>query len=404
MKPNSEDTRYCIALHPICDKAFNHVADELLYRASGGAKSAEITDPMIATARACSTAFYEIGIQSLVGDRLLFLNVSEEWLAQPDLMPLPAEQVVIELPRELSMSPGLLVQLESVRQQGYRIAVDDDILDRAPETILPCVDIIRIDMRRPQAMQQVERLQVLPVDLLAGFIEDSQQLEACRALPFRYFQGYFYALPAHINSAGQKRLGNRAAGMRLIHELYSGETDIDRVESLLVQDPHLCTLLLKRVNSAGMVRAHPISNLQQAIMLLGFDKIRALATILLLAQNEPIKRMLVFKALVRAALARSLSKRTADLNSDKAFTAGLFSIMDQLEGIPLADLLEQVCLDDELVAALIERTGQLGKILQLIDAFEKARLDRQSMKLVETLNREYLAAVAWAQEMLVMTE
>jgi EAL and modified HD-GYP domain-containing signal transduction protein len=92
------------------------------------------------------------------------------------------------------------------------------------------------------------------------------------------------------------------------------------------------------------------------------------------------------------------------LNSDKAFTAGLFSIMDQLEGIPLADLLEQVCLDDELVAALIERTGQLGKILQLIDAFEKARLDRQSMKLVETLNREYLAAVAWAQEMLVLPE
>jgi EAL and modified HD-GYP domain-containing signal transduction protein len=40
----------------------------------------------------------------------------------------------------------------------------------------------------------------------------------------------------------------------------------------------------------------------------------------------------------------------------------------------------------------------------LIDAFEKARLDRQSLKLVETLNREYLASVAWAQEMLVMTE
>jgi EAL and modified HD-GYP domain-containing signal transduction protein len=404
MNPNSEDTRYCIALHPICDKAFNHVADELLYRASGGAKSAEINDPMIATARACSAAFYEIGLQSLVGDRLLFLNVSEEWLAQPELMPLPAEQVVIELPRELSMSEELPARLESVRQRGYRIAVDDDILDRAPDTILPCVDIVRIDMRRPDALQQVERFQALPVMLMAGFIENSEQLEQCRMLPFSYFQGYFYAMPAHIGVGERKRLGNRAAGLKLVRELYSGETDIDKVESLLVQDPHLCTLLLKRVNSAALARTRQISNLQQAIMLLGFDKIRALAATLLLAQNEPIKRMLVFKALMRAALARRLSERFSELDHDTAFTAGLFSIMDQLEEVPLAELVEETGFDAELSAALLERAGPLGKILQLIDAFEKARLDRQSLKLVETLNREYLASVAWAQEMLVMTE
>jgi EAL and modified HD-GYP domain-containing signal transduction protein len=404
MNPNNDDTRYCIALHPICDKAFNHVADELLYRAHGGAKSAEINDPMIATARACSAAFYEIGLQALVGDRLLFLNVSEEWLAQPELMPLPAEQVVIELPRELSMSEELPARLESVRQRGYRIAVDDDILDRAPDTILPCVDIVRIDMRRADALQQVERFQALPVMLMAGFIENSEQLEQCRMLPFSYFQGYFYAMPAPIAAGERKRLGNRAAGLKLVRELYSGEVDIDKVESLLVQDPHLCTLLLKRVNSAALARTRPISNLQQAIMLLGFDKIRALAVTLLLAQNEPIKRMLVFKALMRASLARRLSERFSELDHDTAFTAGLFSIMDQLEEVPLAELVEEAGFDAELSAALLERAGPLGKILQLIDAFEKARLDRQSLKLVETLNREYLASVAWAQEMLVMTE
>ncbi|MDY6891416.1 MAG: HDOD domain-containing protein [Pseudomonadota bacterium] len=403
MNSTSEDSRYCIALQPICDRDFNHVADGLLYRASGGAKTAEITDPTIATARACSAAFYEIGLQALVGDRLLFVNVCESWLAQPELMPLPAEQVVIELPRELQLSDARLQQLESIRQRGYRIMVDDETLTRAGEALLPFIDIVRIDMRGAQARQRVESLHTRPVILMAGFIENSEQLEFCRTLPFTYFQGYFYAMPASIGVGEWKRHGNRLAGLRLVRELYRGEIDIDRIESLLAQDPHLCTLMLKRVNSAAMARVQQISNLRQAIMLLGFEKIRALASTLLLAQNEPIKRMLVFKALVRAALARRLSERVPGLDRDTAFTAGLFSIMDQLEGVPLGVLVEQAGFVPELAAALLQHEGELGKILQLIDAFEKAQLDHRSLKLVETLNREYLAAVAWSREMLVLS-
>jgi EAL and modified HD-GYP domain-containing signal transduction protein len=91
------------------------------------------------------------------------------------------------------------------------------------------------------------------------------------------------------------------------------------------------------------------------------------------------------------------------LDRDTAFTAGLFSIMDQLEGVPLGVLVEQAGFVPELAAALLQHEGELGKILQLIDAFEKAQLDHRSLKLVETLNREYLAAVAWSREMLVLS-
>ncbi|WP_417584839.1 hypothetical protein [Nitrincola sp.] len=47
---------YCIALQPICDTQLHHVADELLYRASSGAQSAVIDDPVMATARVCNAA------------------------------------------------------------------------------------------------------------------------------------------------------------------------------------------------------------------------------------------------------------------------------------------------------------------------------------------------------------
>jgi len=61
---------YCVALQPICNGDLEHVADELLYRESATATFANVADDqaVMATARVCHIAFYETGIESLVGN------------------------------------------------------------------------------------------------------------------------------------------------------------------------------------------------------------------------------------------------------------------------------------------------------------------------------------------------
>lgn len=403
-KKLTADERYCIALHPICDAQFKHVGDELLYRAHGGAIKADITDPLVATARACSTAFYEIGLHSLVGDRQLFLNVSAEWLAQPDLMPLPADQVVIELP-DGEIDAQLWACIENTKALGYRMAASADTILSVGDQLAELIDIVKIDVRQEQAFDTLEYFRSHNLILLAAFIENSEMLNRSVTLGFDLLQGYFYAFPEQFHTqAAIKRQGNRAADMRLIRELYAQEVDIDHLQSLIVQDPHLCTLLFKRVNSASDRRMHTISSVSQAIMLMGFEKMRALVSTLLLANNEPVKRLLVFKLLTRASLAKRLAGRVKEVDPDVAFTCGLFSMMHQLEGAELSVLLAESGLDSQITEALLQHTGDLGKIMKVIESFENARMERRSLKLVEALNREYLASVAWAQEMMLLTQ
>lgn len=397
---SGEDNRYCIALQPIFDGEFSHVADELLYRAHGGAEKADITDPLTATARACSAAFYEIGLQSLVGERRLFLNVSRDWLENPDLMPLPPQQVVIELPTRLQVDEVVLACLDALRQAGYTLAADDVLLEAEPELLKQRVQMVKVDVRRADAFKCLDHYRQQQLTLLAEFIETPELLERCRVAGFDLYQGYVYAFPEQILPPSSGRSTNRSADLRLLRELCRPEPALPLIESLLAQDPHLCTLLFKRVNSASAKRVAQVTQLQQAIMMLGYDRVRALTATLLLADNQPVKRPLVFRALVRAELARRLAHRVQEMSPDTAFTLGLFSLMDQIEGIAMDKLTEDLGFDGELAEALLYQAGDLGKILKVIDSFERARLDRRSLKLVETLNREYLGSVAWAQEIM----
>jgi len=394
-----KSSRYCIALQPICDAQFHHIADELLYRAHGGASHAEINDPMLATARACGAAFYEIGLSALVGSRDLFLNVSHEWIVEPDIMPLPPAQVVVELPHTITWSDAIQNNIEGVRKLGYRFAVNHQTLAQLPQ-LISLVDIIKIDSRDERAYEQVDGYREHPVKLLGQFIESAEQLSRCQRLGFDLFQGYFYAIPELIEAANQNRSGNRPAQLRLIRELFSKEPDIDRLEGFMAQDPHLCSLLFRRVNSSAERRVARVSNIHQAIMMMGYEKIRALTATLLLSDNQPVKELLVYRSLVRAALAKRLASRTSKVDPETSFTMGLFSLVDKLEGVSAEQIAMEAGFSDELTAALVSRTGELGKVLQVVEAFEQAQLDGRSIKLVEALNSDYLSSAAWAEEIM----
>src|SRR5690606_13086273 len=125
-------------------------ADEMLYRAAPDSLHAQIDCGLTATVRACSTAFYEIGLQALVGDRLLFFNAPREWLLEPDLLPPCSNQLVIEVLESVTVDNQLLRRLEHLREQGYRLALDDFVLTEQTRPLLELADIIKVDMLQPQ--------------------------------------------------------------------------------------------------------------------------------------------------------------------------------------------------------------------------------------------------------------
>lgn len=387
---------YCIALQPICDAKWRHVGDELLYRHDPSTHQAMIDCGLTATVRACNAAFHEIGLDALVGDRTLFFNASREWLLNPELLPPVSDQLVIEVLESVTVDQPLILRLQQLREQGYRLALDDFVLTAQTRPLLELADIIKIDLLEPLDEPAIELFQSYGVQLLGEKIESLETFERCQALGFSLFQGYFYARPEVHAQSHRPRESNHAAHLQLLHALHSEMPDFNQLESLLVQDPQLCVALLRQANSAAYRRSREISSIHQAITLLGLARLKSLLTMLMLANNGPASMLMLPQLLTRAAMCEALARRANCRTSDNAFTVGVFSLIHVLLGQSRAGVLDSVPLSREVKRAIAHGEGELGRILHMVLAHEQGKTHGMSAELITQLNQTYLQCRSWA--------
>jgi EAL and modified HD-GYP domain-containing signal transduction protein len=92
-----------------------------------------------------------------------------------------------------------------------------------------------------------------------------------------------------------------------------------------------------------------------------------------------------------------------DRQSDM-FLMGLFSLLDTIMSRPIDEILEEITVEDDIVAALTGEPGVLRSILDLVIAMEKGEWEEVSRLAAELqieeqpLSAAYLDAVTWAQD------
>ncbi|RAU19312.1 hypothetical protein DN062_03375 [Nitrincola tibetensis] len=402
--PSRVEENYCIALHPIWDDQLRHVADELLYRSSAWAKTAEFPDPITATARASSTAFYEIGLDHLIGERRLFFNVSEHWLRNLEMLPLPPNRIVITLDISTELTDAVSSNLHDLKSRGYELAIHGVRSKDFKNPLLSFADIIKADMRCAVTRSEMSRFMedLTTVKTVASYIETETIFRECQKLSFDFYQGFFFAESESIGSPGIKnRAANRVAQLRILGELYTAEPNMEYIEALVAQDPSLCIMILHHANSPLFNRGQRIDSLGKALMLLGLDRLRVMTTIILLAKNGPIHQLLLPKLLIRAHMCQLVAERLKNIDPDIAFTTGLFSLLDKVMHTDMEEIVNSVGFTEVISDALLQRSGVMGKLLILIEKFEEAAIAGKSLKTLQFLNREYLNSVAWAESVLV---
>jgi EAL and modified HD-GYP domain-containing signal transduction protein len=65
--------------------------------------------------------------------------------------------------------------------------------------------------------------------------------------------------------------------------------------------------------------------------------------------------------------------------SEIAFTVGIMSLMDVLFGIPMADIVEQIPVSDEITNALLRRNGFFGELLRLAECIEQPETQEEGV-------------------------
>ena len=110
-------------------------------------------------------------------------------------------------------------------------------------------------------------------------------------------------------------------------------TSFEQLERVISEDPGLSLKLVKLANSAFFGGRHRAGTIRQALMTLGSVAVRRWATMMVLAGVSDRPSHLLELGLLRARLCELVAARTPGAEPDRAFTVGLFSVVDSLLGM-----------------------------------------------------------------------
>ncbi len=366
---------------PILDRGQNLAAFELLFRA-GHFNGAQIEDDVFASATVINHAFSEMGMEAVLGKHPGFINLSAPLIMSDVIELLPKNKVVLEILETVRVTDALAQRCRALKQIGFTLALDDYTgREEVFKPLLDVVDIVKVDVQHMDD-RTLERttasLKKLPVRLLAEKLDTRAQVERCLELGYELFQGYYFARPSIIT--GKRLTRSETALMRLLGLLLS-QADMQKIEQLFEHDPDLSSNLMKLLNSAAIAGQIRIQSLRQALAVLAREQLlRALHVLLFTLSSAPAAEFpspLLLLAATRGRMMELIARALRPQDSafyDRAFVAGILSLVNALLGMPMTEILGSMPVHAEVRAALVERSGNLGAMLSLVEALEEADL------------------------------
>ncbi|MFC5462245.1 EAL and HDOD domain-containing protein [Massilia niabensis] len=403
---------FFLARQPILGRDQHLVAFELLFRAAGEHDDARLTNGAAATAAVISHAS-QLGLAQVVGEKLAFVNVDADVLMSDFVRFLPPDKVILEILETVKPTQELLARVAALKERGFKFALDD-VIEHTDEVeqLLGLVDVVKIDLQgvaKETLGPLVASMHAAGKKLLAEKVETQSEFRLCQELGFDYFQGYYFARPVILS--GRKITPSELVILRLL-ELINSAADDTVIETAVKRDALISLNLLRLVNSRASGPDNRIESVAEALNKLGRKQLRRWLQILLYTTpGNPVELAspLLQLATTRGKLLElmSLQVRPGDVvGAERAFTVGIMSLADALFSMPMADILDNVELADDVRAALLGRAGDLGTMLDLVERLEKADTDRQftaalhKLELTSKQVREIeLAAFDWVREL-----
>jgi EAL and modified HD-GYP domain-containing signal transduction protein len=399
--PAKRELHAYVGRQAIFDRRLNVVGYELLYRDSDENR-ARFDDVTKASAATMLNALVELGLDNLVGNVPVFVNMSADFLLGEFPIPLPPERTVLEVLEDIPVTPELIDALRGLRERGFRIALDDFLLTDQTRPLLEVANIIKVnvlDVPRDEIAAQYAELKPSGAILLAEKISTHDELHFLRDLGFYYFQGYFLEMP--IVTRAKRMPHDRAKLLRLLSKLYGQKLDLRSIEGLVAAEVGLGVRLLKLANSTAMARGTQIGSLHQAMARLGVQQVAALIVLILASGFDDKPLELARQVLIRARMCEQLA-RDATIPADEMFTAGLLSLLDAILDRPLPEIIDQLPLSDLVREAL---QGGASRPARIVDtARHQNRGDLTSLAgtgfTAQTVFMAWYDAVRWADDII----
>lgn len=352
-----------------------------------------------------------LAVSSLLGDRFAFVRLSSESLTSLLLPAFANRNVIIMLTPATAVTgdlAGVRTALRRLQDLGVKHGWSLDGPLRGMAEFLDLATLVEIDTTAFDGIQ----LKKMCVDLhaskarprvIASKIQTADDFSLCYQSGFDYFMGPFVF--SRENWHPPKSEVNRLLVFEVLNMIRSG-ADFGVIADRLRNDPILTYKLLRYINSPGIGMLKRIDKIPQALLILGRDQFSRWLSLLLFDLNQPgyAGRVLNESALTRARFMERLSGRgSLPKAADKLFMIGLFSLLDVMMKQPLAEILKQVSLPDDVVSALQGEPGAMRDALALTIAVESRSPDEIAAAALlceldaQQVTALMLEALDWAQ-------
>ena len=390
-----------VGRQPVFDRELTVVGYELLFRSVDGAAFSDALDGDLMTTSVLFSSV-GIGVNRLVGDKVIFCNADRGLLTGTVPVVLSPERTVFEVTESVALDDEVVAGCERLVHQGFMLALDHFSWTDGIERLLELASLVKLDLslvpgdKLPALM---ERCQKFDVSLVAEKVETQAQLKHCQDLGFDYFQGYLLSRPRIV--PGRTLDSSSVARLQLAAQLASSECSASQLEEIIRAEPAMAYQLLQM---AGVGADHGfrrrVQTLREALVIVGWRQLQSWIGFLILTNKGETSEEEVVTTLTRARMTELLALEVYPHLSGLAFAAGMLSAFDLLLGIRLEEVLMSLPLDAELHDAVLGKDTEIGRLVaDVIDCqlgrpeeAVRAGFDEQA------LHRASIKALSWSLE------
>lgn len=328
----------------------------------------------------------------------LLLNAAGEGLLHAMLAAPVLPFVAIEVPAFMLADAGVAAAVQACAEAGGVLALKGAAREAMPEA-LAAAFALRID--------DGAGMTAGTTPLLRAGVHAGADLDAALAAGAAGGIGWPFGEPPSKPPAKNTVTPELQAIMELIHRV-EREEPVDRLETVLKNDPTLAFRLLRYINSPGFGLSVEISSFRHALMVLGYQRLKRWLAVLLASAGKSASMKPVMHAAVRRGLMMEELAKGADADAEmrgEIFICGVFSLLDRLLDQPFTELLKSLPVPQRVQQALRDEDGPFAPYLQVAQAVEqesaidiREAADRLMIAPAE-VNRALLAALTAAAQL-----
>lgn len=369
-----------LARQAIYNRDIKAVAYELLFRNSEKNvydASVNADNATIKLMSNCSA----IGLDDITEYKTAYINFTENLILNDYAKFLPKEKIVIEILENIVPTDKVINKMINLKNEGYRIALDDVDLNARYIEFGKLIDIYKIDFIKTNREQREDLIKNLKLvnqaaRILAEKVETETDFqEILDNKDYSYYQGYYFSRPIIV--AGKDVPVRNITYFKVMSELTKDDFDVDSIEKTIKLDVGISFKLFKLLNSSAFSFDNKIKSIKQAIMILGREELNKWITVVAMSEMESANSEEMTRSnIIRGKFCENIAKKINFEHTSECFMAGLFSNLDKYMQKHMDKVVEELPISDLVKEALTKRNNIVGYILTLAESYETMQIEK----------------------------